>query len=140
MDTVTKLTAAVAKPAYLEVVMQDGKTQTFTLIMDYAAIIKAEQETGRNFADPSQWELKNLTGKDLTALCWAALDCHHPDITLTEVRRWLAPAQQGQLYVMLLEQCFPGTIDNFNSKNGGNATNGKPRAGERAPNTSKHRG
>lgn len=108
MDKITALKSAVLGVTTLEV--HDGDAvKTLQLILDYNAIVKAEEAIGRDLSKPKNWV--KLSAKDLTTIAWAALDRYHPEITLTEVRRFLVPAQCDQLFQMLMEQCHPGYLD-----------------------------
>jgi hypothetical protein len=103
---ITTLQAAVLPTARIEVTGEDGATAEYRLVMDFNSIAKANDLLGRDFADLRAWQ--NLNSVDTSALCWCAFNRFHPEVTLDQVRSWLAPAQVWQLYSMLLELCFPG--------------------------------
>jgi hypothetical protein len=107
MEKITSLKADVLSVTKLEV---SGKE--YSLVLDMNAIAKAGEALKLNLADPTNW--RGLTAEQLTVICWAALDRFHPDISLRDVRQWLSPVAQNQLFVMLLEQCWPGSVDRIN--------------------------
>jgi hypothetical protein len=81
----------------------------YKLVLDYNAIARAETVVGRDLSKTVNW--MGLTGVQLSAIVWSALGRFHPEVTLEECRSWLAPAQQGQLFELLIEQCYPGILD-----------------------------
>lgn len=81
---------------------------SYSLVMDFNAIAKAEQETGKDLSSPSNWA--NLTGYEVCKVCWCAFERFHPEVTLKEVLQMLAPAQSGAVMDLLFEMCFPGLI------------------------------
>jgi hypothetical protein len=100
----TKLKAAVLP--VLEIEVED---KIYKLVLDMNALAKASDELNRDFSSFTSWQ--GLTGPDITVLAWAALDRHHPDVTLREVRQWLGPVDPNQLYVMLIEASWPGITE-----------------------------
>jgi hypothetical protein len=127
MNTVTQLEAHVLPVTKIEVTDEQGKKTTYQLVLDYNAIAKAEpllskvpeirDEAGkvitpthpRDLAKISDWML--LTGPDLSVICWAAFDRFNPDVTLRQVRQFLAPAQNDALFAMLFEAAYPGVLE-----------------------------
>lgn len=97
----------------------------YKLVLDYNAIAKAQAHpdlSKRQVASKGviQFERRDLsqvlhwvgmTGPDLTIIAYAALDRYHPEVDLRTVRQWLAPAQFDQLFMMLVEQCYPGVLE-----------------------------
>jgi hypothetical protein len=81
----------------------------FDLVLDMNAISHANSILGLDLTDRSQWQ--DLTGPDITVICWCAFDRFYPDVTLTEVRQMLTPAQSAGVCNLLLEMCFPGILE-----------------------------
>ena len=108
MEVITQLEAQVLPIS--KVVVKDGdKSTTYQLVLDYCAIAKAQTEIGKDLSVMSNW--KGLSGPELSAVCWAALDRFHPEVTLRELRQWLGPAAHEQLFVMLFNSAYPGVLD-----------------------------
>jgi hypothetical protein len=80
----------------------------YTLVLDFNAIAKALQHTGRDLTDIRNWE--NISGPEVSTVCWCAFNRFHPDVTLEQVREMLSPAQSNAVCDMLLEMCFPGVL------------------------------
>jgi hypothetical protein len=108
LEPIKKLTAAVLPVTIFEVATNDG-VKHYELVLDFNAICKAQDAIGRDLSNPLNWQ--DLSASDLSAICWAAFDRNHPEVTLREVRSWLAPAQKAELFVMLIEQCYPGILE-----------------------------
>jgi hypothetical protein len=104
----TELQAAILPITKIVVKGVDGNETTYRLVLDYNAIAKAEGVVGRDLSRTENWV--KLSGAQLSAIVWSALDKYHKEVTLEECRSWLAPAQQGQLFEMLIEQCYPGIL------------------------------
>lgn len=81
----------------------------YKLVLDYNAIARAEEVIKRDLSKTINWV--DLSGPQLSAIVWSALGRYHPKVTLEECRGWLAPAQHGQLFELLIEQCHPGILD-----------------------------
>lgn len=128
MDAPAHVTALEAEVLPVtRIVVKDGAEQKeYQLVLDYNAIAKAqahpdlskrrvtgkdgvEHESPRDLSQVLHWA--GLTGPDLTLIAWAALDRFHPEVELRTLRQWLAPAQFDQLFVMLVEQCYPGVLE-----------------------------
>src|SRR5260370_584092 len=93
--------------------MADGKVSEvpaeYNLVMDFNALAKARKEIGREFTDPNSWS--NLDTDQLSALCWCAFLRFHPEVSLEEVRGMLPPAARSEIWMMLMELCFPGAAE-----------------------------
>lgn len=87
----------------------DVPEKTYDVCLDFNAVIKAEAALGIDIAKAENWQ--GLKPEQLSAIAWAGLDRYHPEITLREVRQWLAPTQWAELFVMLIEQCHPGMLE-----------------------------
>jgi hypothetical protein len=89
----------------------DGDTpeKTYDVVLDFNALIKAEEVTGLDFSKRASWH--GLKPAQISAIAWAGLDRFHPEVTLHTVRQWFAPVEWAQLFVMLFEQCHPGVLD-----------------------------
>lgn len=85
-----------------------GEPKVYDCIIDFNAIIKAEEQTGRDFSNFLKWQ--GMGAKEITALVWAGLDACHPEVTLREVRQWLAPAKWPEVWAVLIEQVHPGML------------------------------
>lgn len=128
MDAPKPVTALEAEVLPVtKIVVKDGADQKeYKLVLDYNAIAKVqshpelskrrvagkdgvEHEASRDLSQVLHWA--GLTGPDLTLIAWAALDRFHPEVELRTLRQWLAPAQFDQLFVMLVEQCYPGVLE-----------------------------
>lgn len=103
------LEAAILPVTQIKVKAQDGVETVYKLVLDYNAIARAEAVVGRDLSKTKNWV--GLSGSQLSAIVWAALGKFHPDVTLEQARSFLAPAQQGELFVLLIEQCYPGILD-----------------------------
>jgi hypothetical protein len=86
----------------------------YTLVMDFNAIAKAQEQLGRDLSDITKWQ--DLSGPEITTVVWCALDRFHFDVTLKEVRQMLTPAQSAVVCNMLLEMCFPGIIERIDAR------------------------
>jgi hypothetical protein len=84
------------------------QTAEYTLVMDFNAVAKAQEHLGRDLSRGSNWN--DLTGSEITVVCWCAFDRFYPEVTLREVRQMLTPAQSSVVCDMLLEMCFPGVL------------------------------
>lgn len=108
MEKITALEAQVL-PVTKIIVKNGDEQKEYSLVLDFNAIAKAQKELGRDLANIKQWD--GLTSSDMTVVAWAALNAFHPEVTLEQVRSWLAPANVDQLFCMLVEQCYPGLLD-----------------------------
>jgi len=124
LEVPTALEANILPVTHLIVKNGAGST-TYQLVLDYNAIAKAQahpelskrqvSEKGvvrferRDLSQVLHWA--GMTGPDLTLVAWAALDRYHTEVELRTLRQWLAPAQFDQLFVMLVEQCYPGIME-----------------------------
>jgi hypothetical protein len=122
----TQLQANVLPVSYVTVTDSTGKATTYQLVLDYNSLAKAEpllsptqeikDEQGKVISPIHTRDLSvrfdwaNLTGADLSVICWSAFDHFHPEVTLKQVRHWLAPAQNNQLFEMLFESAYPGVL------------------------------
>ena len=102
------LEAAILPVTEIRVRGLDGEVTVYKLVLDYNAIARAESVVGRDLSRTENWV--KLTGAQLSGIAWAAFGKYHPEVTLEQVRGFLAPAQQGQLFEMLIEQCYPGIL------------------------------
>jgi hypothetical protein len=108
MESITQLEAQVLP--ITKIVIRDGKKTTeYQLVLDYNAIAKAQELIKRDLSQVINW--KDLSGSDLSTVCFAAFDRFHPEVTLREVRQWLAPAQNNQLFEMLFGAAYPGVLE-----------------------------
>lgn len=103
----------------------------YTLVMDFNAVAKAQQHLGRDLSRGASWS--DLTGTDITVICWCAFDRYYPEITLREVRQMLTPAQSALVCDMLLEMCFPGVLQRIEDSLAEKAR--AAAAGEESPDT-----
>jgi len=125
---IERLKSAVAEPVPFEVTLPSGEVKTYKLILDYNAIHKASEATGRKLFDRTAWQ--DLGPENITTVFWASFDHYHPEVTLAEARSFLGPAQiETEVYWMLVENCFPGTIEMVNKQ-----LAGKNGTGETGPN------
>ncbi len=107
MKKPTPLQAALLPVSTIEVKTATGSKE-YSLVLDMNAIAKASEALSLDLTQIDNW--RNLNAVQLSAICWAALDRFHGDVTLREVRQWLSPVQHGELFVMLVEQCWPGVL------------------------------
>lgn len=108
MSAITALESKILPVTKITVESEAG-SRVFTVVMDFNAIARAEEVTGLDLSRIQNWQ--GMKPAQITAACWAGLDRYHPEITLREVGQWLAPAQWAQVWLMLFEQCFPGTLE-----------------------------
>lgn len=107
MEPITRIESATLPVT--KIAVKDGeKTTEYQLVLDYNALIKAEEQIGKDLSVRRNWI--DLSKKDLTALAWAGLDRFHPEVTLKQFRQMLSPTKQAQLWVMLIEQAQPGIL------------------------------
>lgn len=122
---VLPITRIVVKGAGMNGAGPGQSAAEYKLVLDYNAIAKAQahpelskrqlasrgviQMERRDLSQILHWA--GMTGPDLTIIAWAALDRYHPEVELRTVRQWLAPAQFDQLFLMLVEQCYPGVME-----------------------------
>ena len=131
MKTITKLEAEILPVTTIEI--RDGsEIKQYNLVLDYNAIAKAQDVIQRDLSKLESWQ--GLSGPDLSAIAWAAFDRFHPEVTLRQVRSWLSPAKQDQLFVMLIEQCYPGILERL--EKAAAAAKGSDQPGESGPNPS----
>jgi hypothetical protein len=105
---VTRIEANVLPVAKIQVTDGGGAQVEYSLVLDYNAIAKAQEVLGRDLSVLLNWQ--KLSGPDLSVIAWAAFDRYHPEVTLRQVRQWLAPAQQNDLFSMLFEMTWPGIM------------------------------
>lgn len=132
MKPIKVLEASVLSTTTLVIVDDAGDKKSYRLVLDYNAIAKAQDVIKRDLSKPEGWQ--NLSGADLSAIAWAALDRFHPDVKLETVRSWLQPAQRDDLFVMLFEQCYPGMLDKLVAISEEEARKKAGAKGEPAPN------
>jgi len=122
----TQLQANVLPVSRITVTDGTGKDTTYELVLDYNSLAKAEpflsktqeikDDQGKIISPIHTRDLSvrfdwaGLTGPDLSVICWSAFDHFHPEVTLKQVRHWLAPAQNNQLFEMLFESAYPGML------------------------------
>jgi hypothetical protein len=93
----------------IDVRISADETKSFPkLLLTYRSIMKAENECGINFGLRASWT--NVSASSLSVLCWACFETNYPEVTLEDVRGFLVPAHYDQLWVMLYERCFPGSM------------------------------
>jgi hypothetical protein len=110
VKTITALEAKILPVTKITVEAHDDVPEkTYVLVLDFNALARAEDATGLDLSKPQNWQ--NLKPAQLTKICWAAFDRYHPEVTLREVGQMLAPAQWAELFIMLFEQCHPGTLE-----------------------------
>jgi hypothetical protein len=102
------LEKAVENVLTLELKTAEG-VKTYSLVLNYNAIIKAEGITGINFASPFNWQ--KLSAENLSTILWAAMSKYHPEVTLDAVREWIPPANYSEIFASLMELCHPGFLD-----------------------------
>lgn len=86
----------------------EEENKEYVLVMDFNAIAKALQHTGRDLTDIKNWS--TITGPEVSTICWCAFNRFHSDVTLEQVREMLTPVQSAKVCDMLLEMCFPGIL------------------------------
>jgi len=125
---IKKLVSAVSPAIPFECRTESGDLREFKLRLDFNAICKVKTEIGLDLVDPEAW--RNLDNSQLSVIFWATFDTEHPEVTLREARSWLAPLQKGDLFIMLIEQCFPGSVarisEQLAKKNEGTAGEPEP--------------
>jgi hypothetical protein len=108
MQVISQIECQVLPTTKLVVKGEDGKTAEYTLVLDYCAIAKAEEILKRDLSVILNW--RGLSGPDLSVICYSSFDRYHPEVTLRQVRQWLAPSQNDQLFSMLFEAAYPGVL------------------------------
>jgi hypothetical protein len=127
MNSPTQLEIQVLPISKLVVKGEDGNTTEYSLVMDFEALAKAEpllsktqdledkkgkvisKSHTRDLSSTTDW--LHLTSADLSVICWAAFSRYHEDVTLKQVRRWLGPATQNDLFTLLFEASYPGVLE-----------------------------
>lgn len=71
-----------------------------TLRMDFNALAKAEEITGKNWMTAESW--KTLSAKDYRALTWACLLDEDPSLTLEQAGKLLTPRNEKEVSDALL--------------------------------------
>jgi hypothetical protein len=129
---ITSLQAAVLPVTTLEVKGKDGQTKTYSLVLDFNALAKAQEAIGKDLSTVQAWldMWGKITPAEITAICWAALDAYHPEVTIKEVGTWLGPVQKQELFLLLIEQCWPGILERIEKW----AEENKNKLGESQPN------
>lgn len=72
-----------------------------TLRMDFNALAKAEEITGKNFNKAETW--RNLSATDYRALTWGCLLDEQGDLTLEQVGKLLTPRNESAVSKALLD-------------------------------------
>lgn len=113
MANVTAFEAASLGVARIKVNQLDADlnetVKEYVLVLDMNAHAKVLELLDRDLTDVKAWQ--NLSGADITTICWCAFERFQPDVTLKEVRQLLSPAQMGAVFNLLLELCFPGILE-----------------------------
>jgi hypothetical protein len=90
----------------------DGQTKAWTLCLDYRALAKIEELTGRDLKKIEGW--KNISsGKEFPQIIWACLHRYSPAVTLEDVLDFLNPQAQRLLSDALFELTFPGLVESM---------------------------
>jgi hypothetical protein len=90
---------------------EDGNEPiTYKLILDLNAVVRLEEKSGVDITNPENW--KKISFSLLTLMIWAALDTHHPDVDIREVRSWFqmgSPELQELFYMLVgVKKDVPG--------------------------------
>jgi hypothetical protein len=109
MSTPTLIDSKLLPVTKITVEQPSGEPKVYDCVLDMNAIIKAEAEIGKDFSNWRNWQ--GLGAKEITVLVWSGLDSYHPEITLRQVRQWLAPAKWPEIWAQLIEQVHPGVLD-----------------------------
>lgn len=83
--------------------------EEYTLAMDFKAIAKALEHTGRDLVAFPNWE--GMKGPEIYTVCWCAMSRFHPAVSLEAVQEMIPPAHAIHVANMLLELCFPGVTE-----------------------------
>jgi hypothetical protein len=109
----------------------------YQLAFDAIAADKANTElnsadpapsTPVNVANPTHWFSLNCS--QLAVVVWACLDLFHPDVELSNVKRWVGPGSYDAVFSLLFGHTWPDVFNRLNT-----AMNKGSSAGETTPNT-----
>jgi len=94
-----------------KIVVKDGDKGDveYSLVLDYNAIAKISDVIKKDLSQHQNWW--GLSGSELTAVVWGALDRFHPEVTLHTVRQWFSPPMYNVIYAALLETAYPGVLE-----------------------------
>jgi hypothetical protein len=70
------------------------------LRMDFNALAKAEEVTGKNMLNADTW--RDMRATDYRALAWACMLDHYPDITIEQVGKLITPKKEPLISSALL--------------------------------------
>lgn len=118
-STIQSITTPTLKIAF------DGQEKAWTMCLDYRALAKIEELTGRDLKKIAGW--KDISsGKEFPQIIWACLNRYSPEVTLDDVLDRLNPQAQRLLSDALFELTFPGLMDSMAAEKSGTSPNGEP--------------
>jgi hypothetical protein len=113
MANVTAFEAASLGVARIKVHQLDNDLnetiKEYKLCLDMNAQAHVLELIDRDLTELKNWQ--NLSGIDISSVCWCAFERFHPEMPLKEVRQVLSPANMGATFNMLLELTFPGILE-----------------------------
>ena len=104
-ETVLKL--AITPHFRITIDKEDGTSEDWRLCLDYRALARIEEATGRDLKKIEAW--KDISsGKDFPHIVWGSLQRFNPEVSIDRVLDVLNPEAQRILSDKLFELCFPG--------------------------------
>lgn len=75
----------------------------FKLVYDFNAICAVKAATGRSLLNGNVWNDVENDPELVSAMLWAGLRAHHPDLKVEQVRAMMFPLSVGELLVKMME-------------------------------------
>lgn len=90
-------------------VTTESGTQEFKLVLDFDAIDKMLDKLGVDLCSPMEWA--NLKGVKVPLVLHAAMQRHHPEMTIEKVNALIPINEVWRVRNLLMEMCFPGIME-----------------------------
>lgn len=90
-------------------VTTEAGAQEFKLVLDFDAMDKILDKLGVDLCSPMVWI--NLKGSKVPLVLHAAMQRHHPEMTIEKVHALIPINEVWGVRNLLMEMCFPGIME-----------------------------